>query len=183
MDTIIVQIIVAGVKSKSQIYNRDFRNFGGFTRVIILRYCGGNGRLTYSKLLVEITVAMLNWIVSNMFTNDSLTYLYIRQKPNKNADATSGNLMASFCPMRSLSLLLSLSSYSVLSVALFNLVLMTTPRQTQQQLLTSNCTKTGNICRNPPMLAARISTEAIVLSSTNIALGFESEIGCDYVFS
>lgn len=50
-------------------------NLGGLTCLITFRYWSGKGRLTSRRLLVEIMVAILNWIVSKVLTKVSLTYL------------------------------------------------------------------------------------------------------------
>lgn len=75
IETRTVQMMLASEISKSSIQRSDLMNLGGLTCLITFRYWSGKGKLTSRRLLVEIMVAMLNWIVSKVFTRVSLTYL------------------------------------------------------------------------------------------------------------
>ena len=69
----------------------------------------------------------------------------------------------------------------MLSLDLLSLVDMMVPRYTQHTLLMRSCGKTGRRCRNPPILASKISIDAMVRSLTKIAV-LVAESGCDSVF-
>lgn len=68
IETITVQIMLAREISKSSISRIDFMILGGFTCFITFLYYCGNGKFNSRRLLDDITVAILNWIVNKIFT-------------------------------------------------------------------------------------------------------------------